>query len=81
MALLLAPQYWLGYDVGMRVLVVEDEASLRQAIARRLGARGYSVDEATDGIRAEELLSVYTYGAIVLDRMLPDGDGLNHLRE
>ena len=42
----------------MRVLVVEDEQSLRQAIARRLAARGYSVDEAPDGARADQLLAV-----------------------
>ena len=65
----------------MRVLVVEDHKPLREAIARRLGAKGYGVDEAPDGVTAEQLLSSYRYDAVVLDRMLPDGDALDRLRE
>ena len=45
----------------MRVLVVEDEQSLRQAIARRLAARGYSVDKAPDEARADQLLAVRNF--------------------
>lgn len=63
----------------MRILVVEDEAEMREAIARRLRARGDVVEVATTLAeaavwRAEEAIDV-----MVLDRGLPDGDALDHL--
>lgn len=63
----------------MRILIVEDEAELRDAIVRRLRAQGHGVDEAADGENAEHQVSVNDYGAVVLDRMLPDGDSLERL--
>ena len=64
----------------MRILVVEDEPELRQAIVRRLRAQGHAVDEAPDGGEAEAALRVYEYAVIVLDRMLPDGDSVERLQ-
>jgi two-component system copper resistance phosphate regulon response regulator CusR len=60
----------------MRVLVVEDEKELREAIVRRLRAQGHGVDEAGDRASAEHLLRVYEHAVVVLDRMLPDGDAV-----
>lgn len=65
----------------MRILVVEDEPELRRAIVRRLRAQGHAVDEAEDGETAEYLMSVYEHSVVVLDRMLPDGDSLDRLRQ
>ncbi len=64
----------------MRVLVVEDQVEIRQAVARRLRADGHGVDEADDGGTAESFVSTYRYDVIVLDRMLPDGDALGLLK-
>ncbi len=64
----------------MRVLVVEDETEIRQAVARRLRAGGHGADEAEDGGSAESFVATYRYDVIVLDRMLPDGDALELLR-
>lgn len=59
----------------MRILVVEDQTELREAIVRRLQAHGFAVDPAADGRGAQELKEAFRYDVVVLDRMLPDGDG------
>lgn len=63
----------------MRILVVEDGEQMRSALARRLRAQGHAVDEAPDGAQADHLLHVYEHAVVILDRMLPDGDGLARL--
>ena len=64
----------------MRILVVEDQPELREAIVRRLRAEGHGVDQAGDCETAEYLMSVYEHAVIVLDRMLPDGDSVDRLQ-
>jgi two-component system OmpR family response regulator len=64
----------------VRVLVVEDEASLSQQLARALGEAGYAVDCAADGERADFLGQTERYDAVVLDLGLPRVDGLTVLR-
>ena len=61
----------------MRLLVVEDEPELREAIARRFRALGHGVDEAGDAETATLMLRVYEYAVVILDRMLPDGDSVH----
>jgi DNA-binding response OmpR family regulator len=55
----------------MKVLVVEDEAPLADAIARGLRREGIAVDTATDGDAALEKAALTPYDVIVLDRDLP----------
>ena len=55
----------------MRVLVVEDEVVLADAIARGLRREGMAVDVATDGGGALERIAVNRYEVVVLDRDLP----------
>lgn len=66
----------------MRVLAVEDEIKLGQAIKRGLEQEGYAVDlvhDADDGLAYAE---TEEYDIIILDRMLPDGrDGLEICRK
>jgi DNA-binding response OmpR family regulator len=64
----------------MRILVVEDETELREAVVRRLRALGHAVDDAGSRREAEGSFEVHQYGLVVLDRGLPDGDGLLSLR-
>ena len=64
----------------MRILVVEDEAPLREHLAAALQQAGYAVDCAADGERAEFLGQTETYDAVVLDLGLPTLDGLAVLR-
>jgi DNA-binding NtrC family response regulator len=63
------------------VLVVEDEAELRQLIADRLEARGFAVGQAVDGADALERLGGFAYDGLVVDLRLPDGDGMDVLRQ
>jgi len=63
----------------MRVLVVEDEASLSQQLADALSGAGYAVDCAADGERADFLARTEQYDAVVLDLGLPRVDGLTVL--
>jgi DNA-binding response OmpR family regulator len=60
----------------MRILVVEDEVDLADAIATGLRREGYAVDVANDVTGAIDRLTVSAYDLITLDLNLPDGDGL-----
>jgi two-component system OmpR family response regulator len=64
----------------MRVLVVEDEATLSQQLAGSLAAAGYAVDCAADGEQADFLVRTENYDAVVLDLGLPRVDGFTILR-
>jgi two-component system OmpR family response regulator len=63
----------------MRILVVEDEASLSQQLSAALAGAGYAVDCASDGERADFLARTEAYDAVVLDLGLPRVDGLTVL--
>ena len=65
---------------GMRVLVVEDEADLADAIARGLRREGYAVDVAYDGDEAVDKVSVNDYDVVCLDLNLPRLDGIEVVR-
>ena len=64
----------------MRVLIVEDEEKIAQAIDRVLTAERYATDVAADGVAALALAGGQDYDVILLDRMLPDLDGVEVLR-
>ncbi|WP_306204879.1 response regulator transcription factor [Actinoplanes sp. RD1] len=63
-----------------RVLVVEDERTIAEAVAARLRAEGFAVDLAADGPGAVEAARRTRPDAIVLDVMLPGFDGLEVCR-
>jgi DNA-binding response OmpR family regulator len=64
----------------LRLLIVEDEAKLRDMITKRLVKSGYSVDACGDGIEAEDYIAAAEYDCIILDRMLPGKSGTEVLR-
>ena len=67
----------------MKILIVEDDASLSEIIHRALVAEGYVVETASTFFEADSKLAGYSYDCILLDVMLPDGSGLHlleHLR-
>jgi DNA-binding response OmpR family regulator len=61
----------------MKLLIVEDERPTAAFLRRGLSEEGFAVDVAHDAPSAEEAVSLYDYDAIVLDVMLPGGDGLS----
>lgn len=63
----------------MRFLLVEDNAELAEAVVQRLGLDGHAVDHAGTLALAEDCLAVAEYDLILLDVMLPDGDGRDFL--
>lgn len=65
----------------MRLLVVEDEPGLRDAIVSSLREEHYAVDEASDGASGLLKAQQWSYDAIILDLMLPQIDGWELLRE
>lgn len=65
----------------MRILVVEDELDLQEAIAEGLRLDGYAVDTCGDGNSAYELLYVENYDLVILDLNLPGMDGLEVLNK
>ena len=60
----------------MRILVIEDERAVRDALERVLRTDGYEVEVAEDGNQALAALSCTTPDALVLDVVLPGIDGL-----
>lgn len=64
----------------MRILVVEDDALLGDAIQAGLKQAGYAVDWMRDGVAAEHALATEPYAAVVLDLGLPRLSGLDVLR-
>jgi DNA-binding response OmpR family regulator len=64
----------------MRVLLVEDDALLGDAIQAGLKQSGYAVDWMKDGVSAEQALATEPYAAVVLDLGLPRLSGLEVLR-
>lgn len=64
----------------MRILIVEDDALLGDAIQAGLKQAGYAVDWMKDGVTAEQAIMTEPYAAIVLDLGLPRLHGLEVLR-
>ncbi|MBL8958959.1 MAG: response regulator transcription factor [Gemmatimonadetes bacterium] len=64
----------------MRVLLVEDDAQLSSIVERALRSRGHAVDTLTTVAEATQAGAASDYNVIVLDRQLPDGDGVEVCR-
>ncbi len=64
-----------------RVLVVDDEASIRDLLSKTLALAEYEVDVAPDGRSALERLRLYSYDLLIADLRMPGIDGLTVIRE
>ncbi len=65
----------------MKILVIEDEAELRRSIKEYLYNEGYVVESANDFLKASEKTSVYEYDCVLVDITLPDGSGLDIIKQ
>jgi excisionase family DNA binding protein len=64
-----------------RVLVVDDEASIRDLLSKTLALAEYDVDVSPDGRSALERLRLYPYDLLIADLKMPGMDGLSVIRE
>lgn len=64
----------------MKILVIEDEPSLRELIQRSLLKERYVVETADSYFEALDKIELYEYDCVLLDIMLPDGNGLKLLQ-
>src|SRR5437016_1709680 len=64
-----------------RVLVVDDEASIRDLLVKTLALAKYDVDVAADGRSALERMRMYPYDLLIADLKMPGMDGLTVIRE
>jgi excisionase family DNA binding protein len=64
-----------------RVLVVDDEASIRDLLSKTLALAEYDVDVAPDGRSALERMRLYPYDLLIADLKMPGMDGLSVIRE
>jgi excisionase family DNA binding protein len=64
-----------------RILVVDDEASIRDLLAKTLALAEYEVDVAPDGRSALERMRLYPYDLLIADLKMPGIDGLTVIKE
>ena len=67
---------WSGRDLTLRVLVVEDEPAIADAVRVALQADGHAVDLVADGREALTWAGTYAYDLVILDIILPGLSGL-----
>lgn len=65
----------------MKYLLVEDNLELAEAVASRIRLDGHAVDHAAQIAEARAFVAAGEYDLILLDIMLPDGDGRNFLKQ
>lgn len=64
----------------MRILVVDDDAAVRDSLARTLRFEGYQIDTAQDGLQALDAVRAGEPDAMILDVSMPNLDGLQACR-
>ncbi len=64
-----------------RILIVDDEADIRESLEALLGLEGYQVDQAANGAEGIRALESVAYDAVLLDLMMPDRSGMDVLLE
>ncbi|MFA8344418.1 MAG: response regulator transcription factor [Rhodothermaceae bacterium] len=65
----------------MKLLLIEDEEAIAVSILNYLKSEGYICETVPNYIKASEKISVYEYDIVLVDLTLPDGSGLDLIRE
>lgn len=71
-------------DTATRILLVDDEAALREALADYLSRQGFAVTQAGNAVEARAAIAAQAFDLVLLDIMMPGEDGLSlcrHLAE
>src|SRR5438309_807426 len=64
-----------------KILVIDDEADIRESLDALLSLEGYEVDLAVNGIDGTKRLESHVYDLVLLDLMMPDRSGMDVLRD
>ena len=64
-----------------KILIVDDEQSIREVVKEYCEINGFETDEAEDGYQAIEMVKKDTYDCIILDVMMPKLDGFSTIKE
>jgi DNA-binding response OmpR family regulator len=72
-----SPQGTSGEGTAMRLLLAEDDASLRGVLERGLKEEGYVVDAVSNGSEALDYLRIYEYAICIVDWRMPGASGLD----
>ncbi len=67
--------------MGMKLLIVDDSASMRQMVAFTLKGAGYDVDEAADGKQGLDKAKVVKFNLVISDVNMPVMDGITLIKE
>lgn len=65
----------------MKILIIEDEPELRKSMKQYLHQEGYVIESASDYSKALEKIEIYDYDCILVDITLPQGDGLDLIKQ
>lgn len=65
----------------MKILIVEDDANLGTAIKKYLSQDGYLIESANNFIKASEKVADYDYDCVLVDITLPNGNGLELVKQ
>ncbi len=65
----------------MKILIIEDEPELRKSMKQYLHQEGYVMESASDYSKALEKIEVYDYDCILVDITLPQGSGLDIIKQ
>lgn len=65
----------------MKILLIEDEVELQKSISQYLEIEGNVIETASDFVKALEKIELYDYDCILVDITLPNGSGLDLIKE
>ena len=68
-------------EIKGKVLVVDDEAEIRESLEMLLSLEGYSVDLAQNATEGLRMMGARGYDLVLLDLMMPDRSGMDVLRD
>src|SRR6185312_14775712 len=68
-------------DTRGRILVIDDEADIREGLELLLTTEGYSVELAQNGVEGLQKMEGHGYDLVLLDLMMPDKSGMEVIEE